>query len=399
MSLTSGVNKQVIMSKESVWGVAPAANSGKYLRRVTLDLDLTRDSFESAEISSTAQTSDMRLGSDNVEGTLSGELSPGSYSPFFGSLLRGTWTTAVTDTAVTIASAATVNTLTRSTLSWITLGFKIGDLVNISGFTAPATANNTSAIITALTATVMTLDPTSVTLVTKAAGDSVTVAQAGKKLVVPLLPASRTDESYTIEQFYDNIAVSRLATGVKIGSASVTIAPNAMTTVEFGLMGKNIASAGSAYFTTIAAASTTSIFSGNSGMLLIDGVPQSVVTGLNFEITGDNEAGVVIGQRNPAAIFLGRVKCTGEFTVYFQDDTVFNKFYNETAISLVYKFVGDSGQTMVIKFPKIKIGGAKPDDKEVGGLIQTVPFTALLSDGTNLAIEQSTVVIMDSMAA
>jgi len=40
MSLTGGVNKQVIFSKESAWGTAPASNSGKYLRRVTLDHEL-----------------------------------------------------------------------------------------------------------------------------------------------------------------------------------------------------------------------------------------------------------------------------------------------------------------------------------------------------------------------
>lgn len=397
-AIPSGVNKQVVYSRESSWGTAPLANSGRYIRRTSLDLNLTRDSFESAEISSTAQTTDMRLGSDNVSGTLSGELSPGSYSDFFASLLRGTWTAGVTNTALTIAAAASGNKLVRSAGSWITLGFRVGDLVNISGFTAPATANNTSAIITALTATDMSLDTNSVTLVTKAEGDNVTVAVAGKKLIVPLTPAGRTDESYTIEQFYDNINVSRLATGVKFSTASVNIQPNAMTTVEFGVMGKNVESTGTAYFTNPAAASTTSIFSGNSGLLVVNGVPQAVVTGLNFEINGNMEAGVVIGNRNPAAIFLGRIGVTGEFTAYFTDDTIFTNFKNETDISLVYKFNGDAGETMVFKFPRIKLGGSSVDDKEVGGLIQTVPFTALLNDGTDATVEASTVVILDSMA-
>jgi len=398
MSIPSGVNKSCIYSKETVWGTAPLANSGKYIRRTTLDLNLTRDSFQSAEISSTAQTSDMRLGSDKVDGTLNGELSPGSYSDFFASLLRGTWASVVTATALTIASAATGNKLIRSAGSWITLGFKVGDLVNVSGFTTTAVGNNKSALITVLTATDMSLDINSVTLVTKAEGDSVTVAVAGKKLIVPLTPSGRTDESYTIEQFYDNIGVSRLATGVKISTAAVKVAPNAMTTVDFGLTGKNVESTSSAYFTTPTAASTTSIFSGNSGLLLVDGVPQAVVTGLNFTITGNTEAGVVIGNRNPAAIFLGRVGATGEFTAYFTDDTIFTKFKNEQGISLVYKFVGDTNETMVIKFPRIKLSGSSVDDKEVGGCIQTIPFTALLNNGVDTTIEQSTVVIIDSVA-
>ena len=397
MALTSGVNKQVVYSKESGgWGVKPLAGSGKYVRRTTLELDLTRDSFESAEISSTAQTSDMRLGSDNIEGTLSGELSPGSYSDFFASLLRGTWAAGATATAITIAAATSGNKLVRSTGNWISDGFKLGDLVTISGFTT--TGNNGSGLIVALTETDMSLDTNSITLTTEAEGDSVVVSVAGKKLIVPLTPAARTDDSYTIEQFYDNISVSRVATGVKIGSASVTIAPNAMTTVEFGLMGKNVESTSSAYFTTPAAASTTSIFSGNSGLLLVDNVPQVVVTGLNFEITGNTEAGVVIGSRNPAAIFLGRITVTGEFTAYFTDDTIFNKFKDEEDISLVYKFDGDSGENMVVKFPRIRLSAATPDDKETGGLIQTVPFTALLNDGSDTTIEQSTVVLIDSMS-
>lgn len=396
-NIADGVRKLCSYAVESVWGTAPAAGTAKYLRRTTLDLNLTRDSFESAEISSTAQTSDMRSGADNVEGTLSGELSPGSYSDFFASLLRGTWVAGVTNTATTIAAVATGNKLVRSAGSWITLGFKIGDIVDTSGFAT--SANNGRAIVTALTATDMSLDAVSITLVNEAEGASVTVAVPGKKLVIPILPDDRTDESYTIEQFYDNISVNRLATGVKIGSASVTVSPNAMTTVEFGLLGKDVTSSGTRYFTSPAAASTTSIFSGNAGILLVDNVPQAIVTGLNFEITGNTEAGTVIGQRNAAQIFLGRITASGEFTAYFSDDTIFNKFYNETAISLVYKFVGDDDQVMVVKFPRIKIGGATPDDKETGGIIQTIPFTALLNDGTNTAVEQSTIVLIDSEVA
>lgn len=397
MSIADGVRKLVSYAKESTWGVAPAAGSAKYLRRTTLELDLTRESFESAEISSTAQTSDMRLGSDNVEGTLSGELSPGSYSDFFASLLRGTWAAATTNTSTVVAASSTGNKIVRSAGDWIALGFRIGDLVNISGF--PTTGNNGSAIVTALTTTDMSFDTTSITLVTEAEGDSVTVAVAGKKLVIPLLPSDRTDDSYTIEQFYDNIVVNRLATGVKIGSASVTIGTDAMVTAEFGLMGKNVVSSGTRYFTSPAAASTTSIFSGNFGLLCVDNVPQAIITGLNFEITGNTEAGKVIGQRNAAAIFLGRITASGEFTAYFSDDSIYNKFYNETAISIVHKFVGDDGQAMVVKFPKVKLGGSSVSDQEVGGCVQTVPFTALLNDGTNAAIEQSAVVIIDTEVA
>lgn len=397
MAIASGVQKQVIISKETTWGVKPLANSGKYYRRVGLDLNLNRDSFTSAEISSTAQTLDMRTGTDNVEGTFNTEMSPGSYADFWAALLRGPWVAGATYTATTISATTGPNTIVRSTGSWITDGYKVGDLVKTTGFAAPA--NNGKFTITALTATVMTVDAT---LVVAAAGPSVTVAVLGKKLIIPILPSNRTNDSFTIEQYFESISVSRVATGVKVGGASISIQPNAMSTVDFALMGKDMATSASPYFTTPAAASTTSVLSGNNGTIYSGGTKIATVTSLTMEITGNMESGTVVGNLQPdgtrpaADIFLGRITATGEMSAYFENDTFFQKFRDEQDLSLVFRLNGDGDQAFVLKFPRIKIGGASVDDKEVGGLIQTIPFTALLNDGTTATIEQSTVVIQDT---
>jgi hypothetical protein len=155
--IPSGVQKSVIVGKESTWGTKPAAGTGKYVRRVSLDLNLTRDNYESAEISSTAQTSDVRNGMNKVEGTLSAELSCGTYSDLFASIARGAWVTGSTNTAAVIAANAVSNKLIRSAGDWLALGFRVGDPVVVSGFTAPATANNTSFVVVAVTSTDLTL--------------------------------------------------------------------------------------------------------------------------------------------------------------------------------------------------------------------------------------------------
>lgn len=395
--IPSGVNKTVIISKEDSWGVKPAAGTGKIYRRVGLDLNLNRDSFESAEISSTAQTSDMRTGTDKIEGTLKAELSPGSYSDFFAALLRGAWTAGVTDTATTVAAVATGDKLVRSAGSWITLGFKVGDLVKVTGFTT--TANNGRFTVLAVTATDLSLDAT---LTDEAEGASITTVVQGKKLSIPLLTSARTDDSFTVEQWFDTIPVSRVATGVKVSTASVKIDPNAMATVDFGMMGKDMTSSATQYFTSPAASSTTSIVSGNKGALYANGVRIATVTTISFEINGNMETGVTIGNQQPdgtrpaTEIFLGRVKATGTFSAYFDSETFFNQFRDETEISLVFRLDGDAEEGLIIKFPRIKIGGSAIDDKEVGGLIQTIPFTALLPDGTSTTSEQSTVVLQDT---
>lgn len=399
MALSSGVQKRVVISKETTWGTLPATNTGTEFARTEATFNLERAQFQSALISSTAQTLDSRNGSDSISGTLNSELSAGTFKDIFAQLLRGAFAAGPTYTAATISAAA--GKFVRSVGSWLTDGYKIGDRVTVSGFTSPATANNRNWTVIGVTATDLSVaEVNGVSVVVKAAGDSVTVALTGKKLKIPLTPASRTDDSFTVEEFYTTTNEAYLTTGVKFNSASVNIQPNAMTTVNFAAMGRTQekkATAG-AYFTAPAAASTSGSFAGNAGFIVLDGVVSAVITAANFEINGNMEAGEVVGSRQAANIFLGRIGATGEVSVYYIDSTLYDKFKAETDVSLVLFFDAGNGQEMVVTFPRCRIGGVNMDDKEVGGLIQTVPFTALLNDGTNTAYDQSTVVLVDSLA-
>jgi hypothetical protein len=274
-------------------------------------------------------------------------------------------------------------------------------MVDITGFAAPATANNKRFTIVTLTATVMTVGET---VTSKAAGDSVTFLVAGKKLAIPLIAANRTDDSFTVEQYFSDIGVSRRATGVKIGSASVSVEPDSIATVEFGLTGKDMLSSGSAYFVTPTAASTTGVLTGNAGALYSGGTQLAVVTSFSFEVTGNTQIEKTIGNLMPdgtrpaAGISLGRITASGEFSAFFLDDTLFAKFRDEEALSLTFRFNGEGTQAFAITLPKIKLGGATPDDKEVGALVQSVPFVALLPDGSDTSVTQSTVVLQEVTA-
>lgn len=393
MSIPSGVNRQVIYAKEAAgqWGVPALASAGKYLRRTTIDLSLTRDTYESNEISSTAQTLDARNGMDKVDGTLNTEISAGSYSDFWAALLRGAWTPGVTFTGTTVSAAATINKFVRSAGSWITDGFKVGNVVTTTGFATAA--NNGRFTILTMTATDLVVDAV---LVTEAAGASVTVKVAGKTLQIPLLPSARTNDSFTVEQYFDTIGVSRVATGVKVSKADIKVSPNAMATADFGLMGKTMTTSSSAYFTSPAAASTTGVMSGSAGALYVNGVKKGVVTSFDASIEGGLEAGSVIGTRQAADIFLGRIKATGKFSMYFIDDTIFTAFTNETDVRLEVRLDDSNGKSFILGFPRIKLGSAPTSDGETNGITQDISFTALLNDGTDLTKYQSTVVLQDS---
>lgn len=212
----TGSNSALSYCQETSYGVPPASPSMKTVRAKSGDkFDLKKDSFSSKEKSATRQVMGLTFGTRSGSGEIPFEFSYGSFDDFLEAVLGGTWATNVLkignvkrsfafeqswpdinlneqnigtvltgfslgvkpnaivegsfqhqfkdqqcvqyadDGVVTMAFAAT--TITRSAGSFITDGFAVGDSVAISG--AATAANNraaTPAIITGLTATVMT---------------------------------------------------------------------------------------------------------------------------------------------------------------------------------------------------------------------------------------------------
>ena len=94
MTVATGIAKQVAFKKEIYLAgfTAVSTTGGTYIRRVTSDIDLSKDTYESNEIRADYQVGDMRHGMRKVGGTIKGELSPGAYDEFVGSLLRKVFT-------------------------------------------------------------------------------------------------------------------------------------------------------------------------------------------------------------------------------------------------------------------------------------------------------------------
>lgn len=395
MSIPSGVQKSVIIGKESTWGVAATDSVGKTARRVSADINLIKNTFESNEIRSDYQVVDMRHGSRRVEGTLEGELSCGTYELPFAAVLRGTWTAGVTTGAVAVIAAdQSSQTFTRSTGSFVSNGFKVGDVINVSGFTDPA--NNGRHLITAVEALILTVS--TATLVDEAEGDSVTIAVAGKKLMVPA--TGHTNDSFTIEQYYEMGAtdVSELAVGCKFSTLGFNIQPGGMVTVSLGVLGKDMDSDNASYFVAPAAQTTTGVMAGPQGLILLGGTAIAVVTGLSADVDGGMETGDVVGALTTPDIFVGPVRVSGQLTAYFLNNTLWTAFREETELSLVMMLTSSANETFVLKLPRIKLGGNTKDDPATGGTVQTIPFTALRYVG-NGNVESSTIVLQDSTLA
>jgi len=80
MAISRGISKRIAYKKETAWSVLASGTGAKYLRRVTGGFNLTKDTYQSAELRTDFMIADMRHGIRSVDGALSAELSPGSRS-------------------------------------------------------------------------------------------------------------------------------------------------------------------------------------------------------------------------------------------------------------------------------------------------------------------------------
>lgn len=400
MAISKGVNKRVAYKKETVWGTPAGASGAKVLRRVTSNFNLAKETYESQEIRQDYQVADMRHGIRSVAGSINGELSPGSYSDFFQSVVARDFTVVapVSSLSVTIATAGSLYTVTRATGSWLTDGFRVGNVVLLSGAGLNVANANNNLLIVSMTATILTVRVLSgVALVAEGPIASVTATVPGKVTYAPL--TGHTDDSYTVEEWYSDISQSEVFVGNKVGSVAVQLPTTGLVTTDITFQGRNLDTKGAVqYFTSPTAAGTTGIFAAVSGALVVNGTPTALITSADFTIERGLEAANVIGTNLSADIFTGRIRVNGNFSAYFQDGAFRDYFDSEATISLVVALTADSTKNSpVMSFivPKIKLGSADKADGEMG-IVSSHSFTALLNGVTSAGLNQTTIQIQDS---
>lgn len=399
MPIGKGAAKVVAYKKESTWGTLAGAASAKQLRRVTASFNLIKDAYESNEIRTDRQVADYRHGVRSAEGSLNGELSVGSYSDFMQSIVGRDFTAVALGAAVncTLTVAGSVYTVIRASGSWITSGARVGQIVRFAGLTASAD-NNRNFLVASLTATDMRIVPLNgLVPVAQGVATSVTTTVPGKATYVPA--SGHTDDSYTFEEWYSDIAQSEVYTGVKVNSFAVQLPATGLSTVDFGFVGKDLTQKGTAqYFTSPTAQGTTGVLAAVNGVMMVNGAAVALVTSADLSIERATENATAVGSNSIAEIFTGRIRASGNLSVYFQDAQFRDYFDTETPVSIVFTMTQDSTNTsnvISITLPKVKLGSFSKEDNELG-LIATTSYTALLNDVTSGGLEGTTVQIQDT---
>ncbi len=407
MAVAQGINKTVAYKKQTALNSTASGSGGQLIRRETATFNQTKDTYEANEIVSHQQSTGATHGIAKTAATLNGLLSGGSYSDFIDSLLRKARaaTSAISSLSLTIAASGSNYTITRSTGDFLTGGIKVGDVIQLSGGSLNSNNITKNLVVVGVTATVLTVNVlnTGSTLTAEGPIASCTVTVVGKKTWVPT--SGHTNEYYTFEEYYSDIARSAVYPDMQIATMDVSVPATGNVLANFGIVGLGaVTKSGSQSLTSPTAATTSSVLGSVAGAVYVGGTRYGTITSFSLKVDGQVAGGeAAIGSNVAADVFRGRIKVSGSFTAVYDADTMATPFDQETATSLIVVLADsrtDAANTVGFTMSRVKLFSNDADDGEKQ-IVKSYSFVAEIngSGGASLANHQTIISIQDSLAS
>jgi hypothetical protein len=198
--------------------------------------------------------------------------------------------------------------------------------------------------------------------------------------------------SFTIERDFADIGEYLRYVGCEVNSFSLSVAPNAIVTATFGIIG-----ADQDPLNTVVAGATYGVAQGGcpfdsfSGSILEGGSPIGIITSVDLTLENGIEPNFVVGSKITAGNTIGRSNVTGSLTAYFENSVLMNKFINEESTSIVFGLVNEAGDTLTFSLPNVKYGSGQPDVSGDGSVTISLDYQALYDNATmsNIIIDRT----------
>jgi hypothetical protein len=400
MPIAQGINKIVAIKKQSALGTPATGTGATALRREQSSTNLKKETYANNEIATHQQSTGKTHGVRSVDTSLNGVLSPGTYSSVIGSILRRDFAavTALASQTITFAGAAGAWTATGT--GFLAGGLKVGGVFRIT--TGSVTANNSrNFLITSVTATVITFIALDGATVSSGASTTCVTTLTGKRTYVP--DTGHTKDYYTLEEWYGDLSVSQTYTDIMFGKLDFGLPATGNATIAITGAGLDRPVSTSTRVFTAPTESSTNPIAAVNGVLIVNGVKVTNITGLTISVDGKAASmGAVVGANVSPDIQRGAIEVSGSFTALFDAMTLSDLFNSATQIALVAVITDGSAATadfFTITLPSITLDGDSKDDGDKG-IVGTYPFTARIADttvgGTALAYDRTIISIQDS---
>ena len=205
--------------------------------------------------------------------------------------------------------------------------------------------------------------------------------------VLDRLLTGTTRRSFSILRDFADLTNGRyqLYTGCEFNTGALSFGLGTIITSTFGLIGSDHSSSASAPSgSTYGSAQTTKPFVSYDGSIREGGGVSTILTGLELNIDNGLEPKYHLGSSSTAGqAGRGRTNISGSVTAYFDDDTMLNKFINETESSINCQVTDAAGNTLVIFLPRVVYNSGQPDVAGEPNTSITLDFQALYDDTTS----------------
>jgi len=102
----------------------------------------------------------------------------------------------------------------------------------------------------------------------------------------------------------------------------------------------------------------------------------------NINITNNIETdGYVLGSQFRASAEYSKRECSGEFTMFFENTTLYESYIAGTETDVVFNFTNGGTKSLNINFPAVKLSGDAPSINSTSGVDLTMKFNAKYDSG------------------
>lgn len=369
---------------EVTLGTTPAAALTK-MTVVSSSIDANISTTVSNQINPNRYETDLIQTEASTAGDIGIEWQYGAYDPFIESALGGTFSTLFNLTATDISAANADSSFNSVAAAFNTSTILPGHWINVTGFTDPAN-NGLFLVVSVTTAKIVV----AATLVTEAAGDSVTIKSRSVR-------NGTTRKSFTIEKEFVDTTPTMFAIhrGMVVNTMNINSATGSIVNGSFGFSGltTDYETATSGTGAAIAAV-TNEVFSPVAGVGTIyeggTALTGACVRSINLTTTNNLRMTTCLGQLYPTNVNLGTLSATGTIELYLADKTLLDKFVDGTYTSLSYSFDDVEGNKFVIYMPRVKYStGTISGISKGSDAMVSLGFTSIDSDTDGFGIQIS----------
>lgn len=339
-------------ARETTFNVRPDPFNAKALRVTSSSLSVEKQTETSNELRSDRTVTDEVEVASTTGGQLNFELSLGGT---FDDLLEATLCSQFSSEVKVTGAIAVDSATKRFSLAGIGANAVVGQHIFAAGFAEPG--NNGWFLVESVAPGYITVADPDGKLVTE-------VGPIAAKVTGKRLRNGVSRISYAVEQAFLDVSAFQVFTGMMVNQMRLEVASAAKVTGSFSLMGAAATEMlGATATNAVAAPTDTPVVNatGNVGTIRSSGGGSALSTALksvNIQVENGLRNKMVVGNKYPVEIGLGRQKITGAVEVYFSDRTLYNKFLANQYVDLQFGFKDASGNSMLITLPKIFLKSA-----------------------------------------